>query len=118
MSKEQFQPKVMEVTTLFDSDLAEYEYMQEQEAAKKAKDLADAIYTDCPACLLEEEAEMIAKFVIEEQGYCKQSEGEWIKDEDSKFEHRYYCSVCNFYLIGEPTKYCEDCGAHMKGGAE
>jgi hypothetical protein len=51
-------------------------------------------------------------------GYRKQSEGEWIKDEESKFEHRYHCSVCNFYLIGEPTKYCEDCGAKMKGGAE
>ena len=47
-------------------------------------------------------------------GYRKQSEGEWIKDEESKFEHRYHCSVCNFYLIGEPTKYCEDCGAKMK----
>ncbi len=51
-------------------------------------------------------------------GYRKQSEGEWIKDEESKFEHRYHCSVCNFYLIGEPTKHCEDCGAKMKGGAE
>lgn len=51
-------------------------------------------------------------------GYSKQSEGEWIKDEKSKFEHRYYCSVCNFYLIGAPTKHCEDCGAKMKGGAE
>lgn len=55
---------------------------------------------------------------IQEQGYRKQSEGEWIKDEESKFEHRYHCSVCNFYLIGAPTKYCEDCGAKMKGGAE
>ena len=51
-------------------------------------------------------------------GYRKQSEGGWIKDQESKFEHRYHCSVCNFYLIGEPTKYCEDCGAKMKGGAE
>ena len=49
-------------------------------------------------------------------GYRRQSEGEWIKDEESKFEHRYHCSVCNFYLIGKPTKYCEDCGAKMKGG--
>jgi RNA polymerase subunit RPABC4/transcription elongation factor Spt4 len=53
-----------------------------------------------------------------DKGWRKQKEGEWIKDEESKFEHRYHCSVCNFYLIGEPTKYCEDCGAKMKGGAE
>lgn len=51
-------------------------------------------------------------------GYRKRSEGAWIKDEESKFEHRYHCSVCNFYLIGKPTKYCEDCGAKMKGGAK
>ena len=41
--------------------------------------------------------------------------GEWIKDEKSKFEHRYYCSACNFYLFGAPTKYCEECGAKMDG---
>lgn len=49
------------------------------------------------------------------RGYRKQSEGEWLQDEESKFVHRYHCSVCNFYLIGEPTKYCEDCGAKMRG---
>lgn len=49
-------------------------------------------------------------------GYRKQSEGEWIKDKESKFEHRYHCSVCGFYLIGMPTKHCEECGSKMKGG--
>lgn len=48
----------------------------------------------------------------------KQIEGEWIKDEKSKFEHRYYCSACNFYLFGAPTNYCEECGAKMKVGAD
>ena len=66
------------------------------------------IYTDYDATA----QKLIAK------GWSKQSEGEWIKDQESKFEHRYHCSVCNFYLIGEPTKHCEDCGAKMKGGAE
>lgn len=51
-------------------------------------------------------------------GYRKQSEGKWINDNKSKFKHRYYCSACNFYLIGAPTNYCEECGAKMKGGAE
>lgn len=114
MSKEQFQPKVMEVTTLFDSDLAEYEYMQEQEAAKKAKGLADAIYTNCPACILEEEAEMIARFVIEEQGYCKQSE---VIDE--------FANLLKEKLHSVPTVYkshfgrlIDDVVKTMKGGAE
>ena len=60
----------------------------------------------------------VAKDLYELYGWRKQSEGEWIKDEESKFEHRYHCSVCNFYLIGAPTKYCEDCGAKMKGGED
>ena len=65
----------------------------------------------------EEDWQSLAKAVYK-AGYRKQSVGEWIKDEESKFEHRYHCSGCNFYLIGEPTKYCEDCGAKMKGGEE
>ena len=63
------------------------------------------------------EAEIIAK-TIYPLGYRKQSEGEWMKDEQSIFEHRYHCSVCNFYLIGVPTNHCPNCGAKMKGGAE
>lgn len=48
-------------------------------------------------------------------GYRKQKEGEWIKHEESIWEHRYWCSVCNFYRIGAPTPHCQNCGAHMKG---
>lgn len=50
-----------------------------------------------------------------EAGYRKQSEGEWVKDEKSKFKHRYHCTACDFYLIGAPTKHCPNCGARMKG---
>ena len=39
--KRQTQEGVVEVNTLFDSDLAEYEWMQEQEA-KAAKEKAEA----------------------------------------------------------------------------
>lgn len=46
---------------------------------KQIEKLADAIYTNCPACLLAEEAEMIARFAVEEQGYHKQ---EWISVEE------------------------------------
>ena len=49
------------------------------------------------------------------KGYRKQSDGEWIKDEKSKFKHRYHCTACDFYLIGAPTKHCPNCGARMKG---
>lgn len=57
--------------------------------------------------------ECMANAIIN-NNYRKQNEGHWIKDEKSNFIHRYYCSVCNFHLIGVPTKYCEDCGAKMK----
>lgn len=39
--------------------------------------------------------------------------GYWIRDKKSYFFHRYNCSVCGFRRIGEPTKFCEDCGAKM-----
>lgn len=41
---------------------------------EKIKELADGIFVNCQACLLEEEAEMIAKYVIEEMGYRKASD--------------------------------------------
>lgn len=48
-------------------------------------------------------------------GWRKQKEGEWRKHEESIWEHRYWCSVCNFYRIGAPTPHCQNCGAKMKG---
>jgi rubrerythrin len=41
--------------------------------------------------------------------------GEWIKDEWSLFYPRYNCSVCGCIRLGEPTKFCPDCGADMRG---
>ena len=41
---------------------------------EEIKELADNIYIDCPACLLEDEAEMIAEYVIERKGYRKASD--------------------------------------------
>lgn len=62
---------------------------------------------------------LIAEHLYEE-GYRKQSEGEWI------FEHEYYgkmlCSNCKGEaLVNECSEYvdsdyCPNCGAKMKGG--
>ncbi len=49
---------------------------------KQIEELGEAIFLNCNACLLEDEAKMIAKFVIEEQGHRKQSEAEWISVEE------------------------------------
>ena len=41
--------------------------------------------------------------------------GEWIRDEQSYFYHRYNCSACGYRHLGEPTKFCGECGADMRG---
>ena len=41
--------------------------------------------------------------------------GRWIQDKQSKFEHRYNCSACNYRLIDEHCNYCPNCGAKMDG---
>ena len=41
---------------------------------KQIEKLAEAIFLNCHACLFEDEAKMIAEFVINEQGYRKASE--------------------------------------------
>lgn len=60
-----------------------------------------------------------------EKGWRKQSEGEWETIPDYRPEkliaYRHICSVCkNTYKDIRPHghKYCHECGAKMKGGAE
>ena len=53
-------------------------------------------------------------------GYRKQSEGEWIKRIWIIFDSEkvgFCCSKCNT-TWDTPTKFCPNCGAKMKGGAE
>ena len=42
----------------------------------------------------------------------ERSTGHWVHD-GSHWKNRFNCSVCNYYLIDEPTKYCPNCGARM-----
>lgn len=54
-------------------------------------------------------------------GYRKQSEGEWISNELGGYKYAFYCSECGWvdgYPFNDRHKYCPNCGAHMKGGAE
>ena len=67
---------------------------------------------------------IIAKHLYE-KGYRKQSVGEWetIPDcqPDKLLTYRHICSVCKTtYKDIRPYghKYCHECGAKMKGGAE
>ena len=54
-------------------------------------------------------------------GYRKQSEGEWISNELGGYKYAFYCSECGWvdgYPFNDRHKYCPNCGAKMKGGAE
>ena len=49
------------------------------------------------------------------------SEGEWLDTGDEKLDKiysGYKCSACGFIICGHSGKYCCECGAKMKGGAE
>ena len=51
-------------------------------------------------------------------GYRKQSEGEWTRSDEfeERYGYLYKCSACEaLCFVG---KYCPNCGAKMKGGAE
>ena len=91
---------------------------------KEIEKMAEAIFQNCNCGLFFSEAEKIARFVIEEQGYRKQSEGKWEKFEGERF----ICSNCakvfglgsaaTIYDVKRVWKYCPNCGAKMSGGEE
>lgn len=111
----------MEVTTIFDSDRAEYEYMQEQKEKQAIEEMAKVI----------EKTEQIARDAhcglpsptmyakdLYWHGYRKQSDGEWQTVNTPLYQPIYFkCSVCGMDQKTK-TKHCPNCGAHMKGGAE
>ena len=53
-----------------------------------------------------------------EKGYRKQSEGAWIWTENGTEDYEQYwlCSCCNNKSYWK-SKFCEECGARMKGGS-
>lgn len=58
--------------------------------------------------------------------YRKQSEGEWVANPHISISKRgrtihyatFKCSVCGKWNGRKKQKYCSNCGAKMKGGAE
>ena len=80
---------------------------------KEIEEMAEAIFQNCNCGLFFSEAEKIARFVIEKQGYRKQSEGKWRQAYNSF--PRYVCTHCNHLYNNKSFKYCPNCGAKMKG---
>ena len=74
---------------------------------KYDKEVNKAIITKSP---MPKENKYYAKYLME-QGYRKQSEGEWGFDGMS-----WTCSECGEYATkGIKTDFCPNCGAKMKG---
>ena len=71
----------------------------------------------------EQETEEVAE-ILYNDGYRKQSEGEWIDQYQGKYVNQLYkCSACGDTAFHDDkrwflTHYCPNCGAKMKGGAE
>lgn len=62
----------------------------------------------------------IGKEIINHK-YRKQREGEWISNELGGYQYAFHCSECGWvdgYPFNDRHKYCPNCGAKMKGGAE
>jgi rubrerythrin len=98
----------------------------EMSREKQIEEIANAIYDDPNAydTYWRSHCEQLAE-TLYNAGYRKQSEGEWETIPDYQpnklIACRHICSVCKtFYKDIRPHghKYCPNCGAKMKGGAE
>ena len=95
--------------------------MSREKQIEKIKDCIDSVY-GCDCAYYGVEGMAIAQALVN-AGYRKQSEGEWVEHiEKPKWleddvDVFYECSVCKTQSPA-PTKFCPNCGARMKGGAE
>jgi hypothetical protein len=93
---------------------------KEKQIAEMARDICESChdgvcYCDKKPCDLKCEIFTEAQYLYE-KGYRKQSEGEWITDEEGYVT----CSVCGEEHTWDEFRppYCDMCGAKMKGGGE
>jgi hypothetical protein len=88
--------------------------MSKEKQIEEKHELSESIYMSGYG-LLRQDCDDIAEQLYHE-GYHKQSEGEWITDEEGYVT----CSVCGEEHTWDEFRppYCDMCGAKMKGGAE
>ena len=92
--------------------------MKEQIEKQAIEEMARYIYENTDLSIVDI-AENIAE-ALYNAGYRRQSDGEWEKRTFIIFDSEkvgYNCSECNTTWDTE-TKFCPNCGAKMKGGAE
>lgn len=78
-----------------------------------AKQMSEAISTECERRFIMDEATL--ETVLRENGWCKQSEGEWLRCGQDDVQ----CSLCGKVNTNcNNNNFCPNCGAKMKGGVE
>jgi rubrerythrin len=94
--------------------------MNEEKQIEEKHELSVSIYMSGYG-LLRKDSDDIAEQLYHE-GYRKQSKGEWVFVNGDVGYDEYGCSVCGenvvFFDEENTYKYCPNCGAKMKGGAE
>ena len=88
---------------------------------KRIEELRGLLWLNPYVKLGSHNAHMLAQYLTNE-GYRKQSEGEWLEQvrvlkEGKPLLRHYKCNLCGVYLATQ-ANYCPNCGAKMKGGAE
>ena len=83
---------------------------------EQIEEMAEFIFYDTNCS---EERAIRSAEVLYNAGYRKQKEGEWIWTENGEEDYEQYwvCSCCHEKSYWK-SKFCSDCGAKMKGGAE
>ena len=93
-----------------------------EEKAKEQREKATAIarakepfykYAECAECA--KEHEQLAEWLKELKAYKERPQGEWIRVDDN-IGTCFVCDHCG--NKGHVSKFCSNCGAKMKGGAE
>lgn len=93
---------------------------------EQIEEMRDIITTDCDGkcvgCEFENDEWCFTHFAVKalyNAGYRKQKEGAWIWTENGEEDYEQYwvCSCCHEKSYWK-SKFCSDCGAKMKGGAE
>jgi hypothetical protein len=129
---------MIDVETIFDSEREEYDFMKEKNEKPMKGQIDEIAKLICtyPQCIHHNiigecaNTECQTVYIAEnlyKQGYRKQSEGEWIRQEkkNGKVAPEAVCSNCGrdveYQVIDGKwafENYCSHCGAHMTGGKE